>query len=319
MRKPVAFAAPLVAVTIALTACGSGSTGGSDTAVPGESTTTSSMSGVEVSGELGAKPEIEIPDTAPSAELLVEVLSQGDGDKVKPGDYLVADYVGQTWEPGEDGSANVFDNSYDRGTPAGFPIGEGAVITGWDEGLVDQQVGSRVLLVIPPDKAYAETPPEGSTIEADDTLVFVVDIVDTFGEDAGVSGTPVDDLPADLPTVTGDGAEAPTIEFPASATPVETSTSHVVLEGDGADLGDTLVVKVLQASYTTKETQFSSWDEQGGPVVMTPDQLPGLSEALEGQKVGTRALVRIAAADNPTEEAPDGVPIVIVVDIIGTV
>ena len=92
-----------------------------------------------------------------------------------------------------------------------------------------------------------------------------------------------------------------------------------MLEGDGADLGDTLVVKVLQASYTTKETQFSSWDEQGGPVVMTPDQLPGLSEALEGQKVGTRALVRIAAADNPTEEAPDGVPIVIVVDIIGTV
>ena len=78
------------------------------------------------------------------------------------------------------------------------------------------------------------------------------------------------------------------------------------------------MAKVLQASYETKETQFSSWDEQGGPIVMTPDQLPGLAEVLDGQKVGTRALVRIAAADNVTEQAPKGEPIAIVVDIIGT-
>jgi hypothetical protein len=52
---------------------------------------------------------------------------------------------------------------------------------------------------------------------------------------------------------------------------------------------------------------------------MTADQLPGLAEALDGQKVGTRALVRIAAADNVTQEAPQGEPIAIVVDIIGTV
>jgi hypothetical protein len=88
--------------------------------------------------------------------------------------------------------------------------------------------------------------------------------------------------------------------------------------GDGADLGDSLVVKVLQASYATKETQFSSWDEGAGPIVLTPDQLPGLAEALEGQKVGTRALVRITAADNVSEQSPQGEPIAIVVDIIGT-
>jgi peptidylprolyl isomerase len=306
------MAALLLATSLALVGCGSGASGESDDEA------VATESGIGVSGEFGDKPELDLPEGEPSDDLVVEVLSEGDGDEVEDGDYLIADYLGQTWEPAEGGEANVFDNSYDRGEPGGFSIGVGAVIPGWDEGLVGQTTGSRVLLSIPPDKAYADSPPQGSTIEAGATLVFVVDLVDTFGADAGISGTPVSDLPADLPTVSGEGAEQPTVEFPASATPVATSTADVVVDGDGDDLGERLVIKVVQASYTTKETQFSSWDEGAGPITMSPDQLPGLGEALEGRKVGTRAVVRIAAADNVTEEAPAGEPIVIVVDVIGT-
>jgi hypothetical protein len=79
-----------------------------------------------------------------------------------------------------------------------------------------------------------------------------------------------------------------------------------------------LVVKIVQASYTSKETQASSWDEGRGALTLTPNQLPGMSEALDGQKVGTRVLTRIAAADNVTEQAPAGEPIAIVIDVIGT-
>jgi peptidylprolyl isomerase len=311
VRRPLALAALLTATALGIAACGSASE-------PDAASTTTTQSGVTVSGEFGDKPELDVPDGEPSDELVVEVLSEGDGGAVESGDFLVADYLGQTWEPGEDGAANVFDNSFDRGQPAGFPIGEGSVIPGWDEGLVGQQAGSRVLLSIPPDKAYGDSPPEGSTIQAGATLLFVVDIVSSHGDDAGISGDPVADLPADLPTVTGEGADAPTVEFPASATPVETSTTNVLIEGDGDDLGETLVVKFLQASYLTQEAQVSSWDEGAGPIVMAADQLPGLSEALASQKVGTRVLVRIAAADNVTEQAPDGEPIAIVLDIIGT-
>lgn len=312
MRRTPALAALLLATSLALVACGSdGSDDSGDDVVATES-------GIEVSGEFGEKPELDLPEGDPSDDLVVEVLSEGDGDEVQDGDYLVADYLGQTWEPAEGGEANVFDNSYDRGEPAGFSIGSGAVIPGWDEGLVGKTTGSRVLLSIPPDKAYADAPPEGSSIEAGATLVFVVDLVDTFGADAGISGTPVSDLPADMPTVSGEDSEQPTVEFPDSATPVATSTADVVVDGDGDDLGERLVIKVVQASYTTEETQFSSWDEGAGPITMSPDQLPGLGAALEGRKVGTRAVVRIAAADNVTEQAPDGEPIVIVVDVIGT-
>ncbi|HMG30886.1 MAG TPA: FKBP-type peptidyl-prolyl cis-trans isomerase [Jiangellaceae bacterium] len=312
MRRTPALAALLLATSLTLVACGSEGSGDSDDDV------VSTESGIGVSGEFGDKPELDLPEGDPSADLVVEVLSEGDGDEVQAGDYLIANYLGQTWEPAEGGEANIFDNSYDRGEPAGFSIGNGAVIPGWDEGLVGKTTGSRVLLSIPPDQAYADSPPEGSTIEAGATLVFVVDIVETFGEDAGISGAPVAELPADMPTVSGEGADAPTVEFPDTATPVQASSADVVIEGDGGDLGERLVVKVVQASYTTKETQFSSWDEGAGPITMTPDQLPGLTEALDGHKVGTRAVVRIAAADNVTEESPDGEPILIVVDVIGS-
>jgi peptidylprolyl isomerase len=71
----------------------------------------------------------------------------------------------------------VFDSSWESGSPATFEIGTGAVIPGWDEGLVDQTVGSQVLLVIPPAKGYPKGSPDGS-IKPTDTLVFVVDILD---------------------------------------------------------------------------------------------------------------------------------------------
>jgi len=48
---------------------------------------------------------------------------------------------------------------------------------GWEKGLLGQTVGSRILLVVPPDDGYgrAGKPP---TIGATDTMVFVVDILD---------------------------------------------------------------------------------------------------------------------------------------------
>ena len=66
-----------------------------------------------------------------------------------------------------------------RGSSISFPIGVGAVIGGWDEGLVGQQVGSRVLLSIPSHLGYGDRGVPQAGIKGGDTLVFVVDIVGT--------------------------------------------------------------------------------------------------------------------------------------------
>jgi peptidylprolyl isomerase len=55
-------------------------------------------------------------------------------------------------------------------------IGTGRVIPAWDQGLVGQTVGSRILFVVPPAGGFGAKgpPPE---IGATDSLVFVVDIL----------------------------------------------------------------------------------------------------------------------------------------------
>jgi peptidylprolyl isomerase len=127
----------------------------------------------KVTGEATAKPVIAMPKTEAPKKLVASVLTAGTGAEVKSGQQIKVQYVGQIWATGEQ-----FDASWDRGQPIEFGIGTGNVIKGWDEGLVGQKIGSRVLLVIPPDKGYGAggRPPK---IKGTDTMVFVVDIVDS--------------------------------------------------------------------------------------------------------------------------------------------
>lgn len=127
----------------------------------------------EASGSFGEKPTLTFPDAQAPAELEVQVLSRGDGALVEAGDDIEVHYLGQTW------GGHVFDNSYDRRESISFPIGVGAVIGGWDEGLVGQQVGSRLLLSIPSHLGYGDRGAPQAGIRGGDTLVFVVDIVNT--------------------------------------------------------------------------------------------------------------------------------------------
>jgi peptidylprolyl isomerase len=107
----------------------------------------------------------------PTGKLIATTLVKGDGPKVKSGQTLTVDYLGQVYDADE-----PFDESY-SGEPAEFPIGVGQVITGWDERLVGRTVGSRVILEIPPADGYGEQGNEQAGIKGTDTLFFVVDIL----------------------------------------------------------------------------------------------------------------------------------------------
>ncbi|WP_420112628.1 FKBP-type peptidyl-prolyl cis-trans isomerase [Pseudactinotalea sp.] len=123
------------------------------------------------SGSFGDKPELTFPENAAPADLQVQVLEQGSGAAVESGQTIEVNYLGQVW------GGSIFDNSYDRGSSIEFPIGVGRVISGWDTGLVGQQIGSRVLVSIPPHEGYGPMGNPRAGIRGDDTLVFVVDIL----------------------------------------------------------------------------------------------------------------------------------------------
>ena len=132
------------------------------------------MDNVTVSGQFGDKPLITFTSPTPPEDLVVEVLDEGDGPVVEVGDTIVCNYLGMVW------SGNVVDNSYDRGAPLDFAIGVGMVIAGWDDGLVGQKVGSRVLLSIPSHLAYGPAGVPQAGIKGSDTLVFVTDIFEAI-------------------------------------------------------------------------------------------------------------------------------------------
>ena len=105
----------------------------------------------------------------PPTSLVVQPLIAGDGPKTAAGQTVIVQYTGWLWD------GTKFDSSWDNGSPFSFKLGASQVIAGWDEGVAGQSVGSRVLLVVPPDKGYGDQ--DNGTIPPGSTLVFVVDIL----------------------------------------------------------------------------------------------------------------------------------------------
>ncbi|WP_426244569.1 FKBP-type peptidyl-prolyl cis-trans isomerase [Nocardioides sp. LHG3406-4] len=108
----------------------------------------------------------------PGDNLLITKTVKGDGAVVKKGQTIYVNYLGQTYK-----GDKPFDESYSAGSPVSFPIGVGQVIKGWDDALVGQTVGSRMILAIPPDLGYGAQGNKDAGIKGTDTLYFVVDIL----------------------------------------------------------------------------------------------------------------------------------------------
>ncbi len=106
-------------------------------------------------------------------KLQIQPLIQGTGRKIVAGETVKVRYTGVIWSSGK-----AFDSSAKQGgTPADFPLVTGQMIPGFVKGLVGQQVGSRVLLVLPPTEGYGTSGNTQAGIKGTDTLVFVVDIL----------------------------------------------------------------------------------------------------------------------------------------------
>lgn len=118
-----------------------------------------------------AKPEVTIPAGEPPAELVIEDITEGDGDVALAGSTVNVHYVGVSWSTGEQ-----FDASWDRGSHFSFRLGAQQVIAGWDDGVAGMRVGGQRRLTIPPHLGYGSRG-AGGVIKANETLVFVVDLV----------------------------------------------------------------------------------------------------------------------------------------------
>ncbi len=94
------------------------------------------------------------------------VIEKGTGIKAESGKQVSVHYVGYLLDSTE------FDNSYKRGKPIKFVLGQGQVIKGWDEGIALMSVGDKYRLIIPPDLGYGATGAGEGVIPPNATLIF---------------------------------------------------------------------------------------------------------------------------------------------------
>jgi peptidylprolyl isomerase len=252
--------------------------------------------GVKVTGNLGDKPALTVPSGAAPADLALEVLQPGTGNVVTKGDTLVVNYLGQTWAP-KDGAVYVFDNSYDHKAPAAFGIGIGQVIKGWDQTLVGQKIGSRVLITIPPALAYGAAASATNPL-AGQALLFVVDVMASYdAKTSAASGTVVTTpLPAGLPSVDSQVGKQPKVTGVTGVKPGAAPLSGLLIKGTGApiDAAKTLLLQIVEADATTGTQSQATW----GQALQSASAaaVTGTVEALKGAPVGSRAVVVTAGS-----------------------
>ena len=112
--------------------------------------------------------------TTTTTGLSFEDTQVGTGATPKAGQTCVMHYTGWLWQNGAKGSK--FDSSLDRGEPFEFPLGRGAVIKGWDEGVASMKVGGERTLLIPPQLGYGARGAAG-VIPPNATLLFEVELL----------------------------------------------------------------------------------------------------------------------------------------------
>ncbi|QEH42361.1 FKBP-type peptidyl-prolyl cis-trans isomerase [Chitinophaga sp. XS-30] len=115
--------------------------------------------------------------TTPSG-VYIAVTEEGTGEQPKNGDIVSVNYTGKLLD------GTMFDSNQDTTLrpgmplqPLTFPVGQGRVIPGWDEGIAQLKKGSKATLVIPSSLAYGVdgSPP---MIQPNSVLVFTVELLD---------------------------------------------------------------------------------------------------------------------------------------------
>ena len=98
------------------------------------------------------------------------IIEESEGEMPKKGQTVHVHYTGYL----ESGAK--FDSSWDRMRPFNFPLGQGRVIKGWDEGIGLMKVGEKARFVIPSNLGYGKRG-AGGTIPPDATLIFDVELL----------------------------------------------------------------------------------------------------------------------------------------------
>lgn len=311
MRKLSALLAAVVVLPV-LAAC-SGPLGGCD--APFTSGDASSV--VEATGKLGSKPTITMPTPIVANQTEVSTLVEGDGSRVKSGQPVLAEVSILNGTTGE-----VLQSTGFAGEGSGIILTVGTeTLPPLTIALECASVGSRVIVAGSAEETHGGKAVPEAGIAADDSFIYVVDILDSYLAKANGKTRAGDNGD---PTVVLAPNGTPGVSMPQTDAPEELKTS-VLKQGDGDTVaeGDHVVVHYSGFTWADNKMFDSTWDD-GGAVTLELAEgalVPGFLQGIVGQKVGSQVLVVIPPELGYGEQSQNGIPagstLVFVVDLLG--
>jgi FKBP-type peptidyl-prolyl cis-trans isomerase len=315
MRRLTAALLAPAALTVALVGCGS--------AAPASSASTANQS-VKVSGTAGTAPTIKIPAKTASKDLVTKTLVAGHGAKLTADDSYLANFDIYLWQ----GKTSKQLISTYKSAPEVLPVNMG--LTGLQQALAGQRVGSRVLAVLPPKYAYGTAGNSQIGVTGSDTMVWVIDLIKEFPPNAAASGQHVSNGGGSLPQVVAGTGGVPQINIPKNAPPSKLVVKTLI-KGKGAPVksGQAIVVRYVGSIWRTGKEFNSNWPTQAQPTappnVFTLGQLiPAWNTGLVGVPVGSRVMLVVPPAEGYGSKGSSQAGIngtdtlVFVVDILAT-
>lgn len=277
---------------------------------------------VTANGTFANDPKADFPTPLVSKSIQVKATEEGDGDLVGSGnvvDVQVTIYNAKT-------GTKLISTDY---TGTGLRVLASAGLPSF--GAVTECVssGSRVVAVGAAGDLIGQESLDqnGLPLEVDDSIVMVVDVLDTFPGRA----TGADQLSqAGLPSVVLAPDGRPGLTIPSGAPPTDLRIA-TLKAGNGAKVaeGDAVVLAYTGVLWETKKVFDSTWDS-GLPRTLVAEEtsadvsglVPGFAQALIGSRVGSQVIVVVPPefgypSGSGPATVPDGSTMVFVFDVLG--
>jgi peptidylprolyl isomerase len=252
--------------------------------------TTSDLSTVAITGEVGTKPTVTIASPIAVKTTKATTLVKGTGEKLVKGANVTLDFVFVNGRTGDELETSYGTNSVT------IPLDKAQTQATVVDNLTGKHVGDRVVIAIAPKEGFAESAAKSNTtIKKSDTLLFVADVHGTkeaLKRAEGEAVAPVDGQPAVKVAKNG----APTISVPKTDPPT-TLIVQPLIKGTGPVVatGQTITVHYTGVVWRNGKIFDSSW-KRGTPATFsigTAAVIAGWDEGLVGQTVGSQVLLVI--------------------------
>jgi peptidylprolyl isomerase len=322
----LAAVAAATSLAIVLAGC-TGSSSATKTSTPSSSPSSVSAAcvksgsvsdSVKVTGDFGASPNVTIEAPLKLTTTQRTVVTPGTGAKVRPGGTANVSFTLYNGTTGD----TVTSTGYGDGRTSPIVDDASQIISGLAKTINCAQAGTRVVGVAPASEAFGSTGNTQLGITANQVMVFVVDVVSVVPTKASGETQPA---VAGLPTVKNAADGTPKVTIPSGYKAPTTSQIATLIKGGGTVVAatDTVVIQYQGINLRTGKIFQQTW---GGSAYTSAvsNFVPGFTNAIVGQTVGSQVLAIIVPADGygSTGQSSAGIKgtdtILFVVDILAT-